>query len=209
MAQRSFHEPEEDEDDDVDGDDVVGAVPDVRERFFDRSQSPHWADRLRRDPFNDPKPTQKQGADEIRWGDVNVQQRNIPALGTVQSDFPPPQIIQATRPARVWSVTVGAVIQLGAQHLDATHVVFQAVFKVFANVGNASQVQYVTLDFNGTTNDFIALLGDNPVASKTLVNIPARQLIVQGFWQWRTDGTDTPYVVNVNMQATCAPVERG
>lgn len=105
MSDDDFDEYEE-EHSAVSGD---GALASGFTRWPSLRQAPeHWSETLKRDQSKPKKPvapTNVEGQDEIRWGDVKAGSVVVPAL-TAGLVVPPPffQLLQIRRPARTWSL---------------------------------------------------------------------------------------------------------
>jgi hypothetical protein len=169
--------------------------------FFNPHGKDPWYSRLREDP-NKPRvvkwPPNAEAQDERQWGNVATLTLAVPALGT----FPTPlvQLVQLTRQAKVWSVS----LQWSVLEGDVTPVTefVRAVFVVTLGIGQSSTRIFREFD-KAALQTF---LGNPPTVNTIIPDLPARQVLVQGMVEWRTvvGAGNTIH----SLQAAVAPVVR-
>lgn len=178
--------------------------------------SEHWSDYLRRANPNKPHlpnlQTEGQAQDELTWGQQKVLQFRTPGTGgfALLAD----QIVEATRPARVWSATL-AVAALGISDptlihtpnatITATFIIQlglgQVMIKRYQQLADTDMVEFVPdPSFPGKT--------DIPIASITLPNLPARKIVVSCQVVYDRILLAAPANLDVQVSAEVAPVFR-
>ena len=182
------------------------------------SDLPHWARHLRH--ANPDKPliasnpqTEGQAQDELTWGQQKVLSFDASA-GTGPFQLTANQIIEATRPARVWSLTL-AVAALGISDptlIHAPNSTITATFIVQLGVGQVLVKRYQQL-FDTDMVAFIPdinfpLKTDVPIASITLPNLPARKIVVSCQVVYQRILLAGPSKIDILVSTEVAPVFR-
>lgn len=169
--------------------------------FFHPNGRDPWYQRLREDPQK-PRavkwPPNTEALDERQWGNQLTLQLPVPALGTFPTRLE--QLVQLTRQAKVWAVSLQWSVLQGDVTPGTEFV--RAVFVVTLGIGQSSTRIFREID-KAALQTF---LGNPPTANLVIPDLPARQILVQGMVEWRT-------VVGAGntihqLQAACAPVTR-
>lgn len=183
-----------------------GNQPHTEEGWGERWDPPkdnYWGDLASRMPRDAKKLNNQEQNDEVRWGAKQSVNLNVNALGTFASPILP-QFVYANRPARVWSLDFAFAITSPPDVPDPAHNFVRAAFNILLGTGSTRIQKYVTLD----NTQLVAFFGQPPIASTTLVNVPAREIMISPFVEWRSDGTAPPGPVTIQLFASVAPVFR-
>lgn len=170
-----------DDTDDEYSDASVDGAPTDEGTFFNPHGNDNWAAHLRRNPTqpDEPKwPPNQQGKDELQWGNSTVQVLPVPVLGTFTT--PVVQLVQLTRTARLWNVSLQWSVSQG-NPAPVTEFV-RAVFVITLGLGSSSTRIFRELD-KAALQTF---LGNPPTANVIVEGLPAKQVLVTGIVEWRT-----------------------
>lgn len=176
----------------------------------------HWARHLRtadpEAPLVPPKPKADiEGQDEQQWGQQRVL--HFVTGGTGPTALTAPQLIQATRPARVWSATLAfGVAVADVTQVQAPNSTVTVTFILLLGLGQTQVTRYVQL----FSTDLVAFAPDPsfptrvqpPIASTTLVNLPAKTFIVSAHVRYDRILIGAPANLDVSVSAEVAPVFR-
>jgi hypothetical protein len=147
-----------------------------------------------------PASPSEEGLDEVRWGDSKTLQFVFAAPGTAVQTIP--QIIDLTRPARVWSIHL-AMTLLTPTLLPGADVI-NAFMKISTGVG--SSVINFSRTLQGTTFVINPFDPTSQSTTDTIVSdVPARKILVAAFVLYQAAA---PVTVNVRIDAAASPVLR-
>jgi len=215
MAQRSFDGRYEVDGDELDGDDVGDAIVDpegAARGFYNRGDA-HWADFLRRNPDGKKpakEPRNVEQHDEKMWGQTT--QVIISTGGTGPAAAQIDQIVQASRPARVWSSNVAFTLQQNPALPTLPNFSGHVTCVFLIGTGTGFITRYVELDsaqlVAPSFNPSFPFATVPPSVSGELLNFPARSILVSAHILYDRILLAAPADLQVQLTAQVAPIER-
>jgi hypothetical protein len=216
MAQRSFDGRYEWVDGgELEGEELGDAVVDpegAARSFYNRGDA-RWGDFLKRNPDGkkpqvDPRNVEQH--DEKMWGQTT--QTIISTTGTGPAAAQIDQIVQASRPARVWSANVAFTLPQNPQLPTLPNFGVHVTFVFLIGTGTGFITRYVELDSSQliapSFNPSFPFATPPPTASGELLNFPARSVIVSAHILYDRILIAAPADLQVQLTAQVAPIER-
>lgn len=210
-----------DDESDLEGENLVGDERPRGDGSSDHFYQPgpatdRWGRRMHQNPHRSMVPdveSMVEGRDEQQWGQQRAVVLDLTA-GTGIVSVAINQLVQATRPSRVWSIafafSLPNVSDLSTVH--APNGTLLITFRVQTGVGSTFIRQYIQL----RDTDLVAFAPDpgfplrveTPIASTLITSIPAKQILVDGVAQYNRILLAGPPIVRPLITCTVAPVYR-
>lgn len=159
-----------------------GALVDGFTRWPSLRQAPeHWSETLKRDQSKPKKPvapTNVEGQDEIRWGDVRAGSILVPG-GAAGLVVPPPfqQLLQIRRPARTWSLQYSIEFTNPSAVSILVNEALVGYFSVYLGIGSSRIRIARDISVDGPTAGTIIFPEFGIETSLVDPNMPAAELV--------------------------------
>lgn len=191
-----------------------GSLVDGFTRWPSLRQAPeHWAETLKRDQSKPKKPvapTNVEGQDEIRWGDVRAGSIFVPG-GAAGLVVPPPfsQLLQIRRPARTWSLQYSLEWTNPSAFTILADETLVGYFSVYLGIGSSRIRIARDIGIDGPTTAPIIFPEFGVETSLVDENMPAAEIVASvtaGFFCSGAAVADRTFTYNLRVAA--APTTR-